>query len=89
MDTGWEQTDEAGLGTRLASFIRQSLNKPELADGDNIYEVGGASSMFAMELVLYIEQQLGIELADSDLERENFDSIETMTALVERKVGTV
>lgn len=70
---------------RVREFVTQSLRMPALADSDDIFEVGGASSLFAAELVLFIEDTLGTELCDDDLERANFFSIDAISALVERR----
>jgi acyl carrier protein len=69
----------------VRAFFGRALQCSQLEDGDNIFEVGGASSLFAMQLVLFIEQQFGIELDDSDLERDNLSSIDAIAALVTRK----
>ena len=60
------------------------MRREDLRDDDDIFEVGGASSLFAAELVVYVEDVLGAELDDSDLVRENFATIEALTRLVER-----
>ncbi len=72
-----------GTKSRLRAFVLQSLRHNQLADDDDIFEVGGASSLFAMELVLFIEETFAIALHDSDLERENFRSIDALVALVD------
>lgn len=64
--------------------MRVALRRPELRDDDDIFEVGGASSLFAAELVVYVEEVLGLELDDDDLVRENFASIDALTRLVDR-----
>jgi methoxymalonate biosynthesis acyl carrier protein len=65
--------------------VRAALRRDDLRDDDDIFEVGGASSLFAAELVVYVEDVLGAELDDSDLVRENFATIEALTRLVERR----
>ena len=60
-----------------------------LADTADIFEVGGASSLFAVELVLFVEETLGAELQDDDLERANFCTIDAIVALIERKQAGV
>lgn len=74
-------------GSRLSirEFVTSSLQMPQLADDADIFEVGGASSLFAVELVLFVEDTLGVALEDDDLERENFCSIAALAALAERK----
>jgi len=71
----------------LRAFVIGSLGKPNLTDTDDIFEVGEATSLYSMELVLFIEEKLGIPLEDDDLERDNFSTIGAMAGLVERKWG--
>ncbi len=73
-----------GTKPRLREFC--SLRAPGLADKDDIFEVGGVNSLFAIELLTFVEEVFGITLEDEDLERKNFSSINAMTALVERKL---
>ncbi len=70
---------------QLQEFVVRSLGKPDLADSDDIFEVGEATSLYSMELVLFIEEKLGIPLDDDDLERDNFSTIDAMGSLIERK----
>jgi acyl carrier protein len=71
--------------SRLRHFLRQSLNKPQLGDQDSIFTVGEASSLFTLELVLFIEEELGTALQDEDLERETFETIESLSDLVVKR----
>jgi acyl carrier protein len=70
---------------RVREFVTRSLRSATLQDGDDIFRVGGATSLFAMELVIFIEKQFGIALEDNDLERTNFATIDALTTLVDRK----
>ena len=70
---------------RLGHFVRASLSKPELHTEDNIFTVGEASSLYSMELVMFIEDDLGYRLDDADLERDHFETIGAMARLVDRK----
>lgn len=75
------------IKTSLRRFC--CLRLPELADDDDIFEVGGVTSLFAIELLTFVENEFGIALGDEDLERDNFRSISALTALVTRKLGAV
>jgi acyl carrier protein len=70
---------------RVREFVTRALRSAALGDEDDIFRVGGATSLFAMELVIFVEKQFGIVLEDDDLERANFATIDALTALVERK----
>ena len=77
--------DADGIKPQLRKFLVRSLGNRRLADDDDIFEVGGATSLFAMELVMFIEERFRIPLDDADLERDNFRSISAMASLVDRK----
>lgn len=74
--------------TQLQRFVIGSLGKPDLANSDDIFTVGEASSLYSMELVLFMEEKLGIPLDDDDLQRDNFSTIDAMAGLIERKSQT-
>jgi len=74
-----------GIKPRLREFC--SLRAPGLDDEDDIFKVGGVNSLFAIELLTFVEEAFGITLEDGDLERKNFSSISAMAALVERKLN--
>lgn len=48
---------------------------------------GILDSTGAMELVLFLEEQFGIEVADTELVPDNLDSIERIAAYIARKAS--
>jgi methoxymalonate biosynthesis acyl carrier protein len=50
----------------------------------DLFASGGLSSLFAMELVVHLEQTYGVTIRGSDLRLENFRTVRRMTALVDR-----
>jgi acyl carrier protein len=46
---------------------------------------GVLDSTGAMELVFFLEEKFGIEVADTELVPDNLDSLEKIAAYVERK----
>lgn len=78
--------DASEARTQLEDFVVRSLGKPGLTGSDNIFEVGEATSLYSMELVLFIEEKLGIPLEDEDLERDNFATIDAMGKMIEGKL---
>ena len=75
---------------KVKAYLREfcSLHAPGLADDDDIFEVAGVTSLFAIELLTFVEQEFGITLEDGDLERKSFSSINAMVELVARKRDT-
>jgi methoxymalonate biosynthesis acyl carrier protein len=68
------------LGTRLRGSLR---------DEDDIFALGFVNSIFALELVLFLEKEFEITVENEDLELDNFRSIEAMASLVRRKTAKV
>lgn len=74
------------LSGKIADFVRGSFEGREIQVGDDIFALGFGNSMFAMQLVNFVENQFDIEIDAEDLEMENFRSIASVTDLVERKL---
>ena len=77
--------------SKIREFIRENLitleDEVSFKDDDNIFELGLVDSPFAIELVLFIEEEFEIEILDSDLDIENFVSVERIAEFVKRKKG--
>lgn len=84
MTSGGVDIETSDAGKHLRAFLQKSLGR-SLSGDDDIFFVGGASSLFAMELVMFIEKSFEIILDDSDLERENFNTIDAMVRLIDHK----
>jgi methoxymalonate biosynthesis acyl carrier protein len=77
-------TQAAHSGQLIRSFIEERFPQAELADDQDIFELGFVNSLFAMELVLFIESQFAMEIANDDLTLDNFRTINAMAVLVQR-----
>ncbi len=78
-------TDETAIRARIRAFILASIHVPDLADDDNLFESGIVNSLFAVQLMTFIEKTFGIEVTADDLEIANFKSIEAAAGFVVRK----
>lgn len=72
---------------QIREFVSRFVRGHELADGEDIFATGFVNSMFAMQLVQFVETTFGITVESDDLEIDNFRSIDAIAALVERKQG--
>jgi methoxymalonate biosynthesis acyl carrier protein len=70
----------------LTGFLSGWLKSPVAADTD-IFATGLVSSLFALELVLHLENAFGVEVQGPELKLDNFRTVEAMTALVVRLSG--
>ena len=71
--------------TRIRQFLDKHFQSAELQDDDDIFALGFINSLFAMQLVMFVEKEFEIAIEDQDLELDNFRSINAMDALIERK----
>lgn len=69
----------------IRAFMSRSFAGRVIADEDDIFALGFANSLFAMQLVTFIQNAFGIEIESADLEMDNFRSIQAISRLVERK----
>ena len=77
------------LREKIRKFIENNLvvfeDEAEFEDSDNIFEMGFVNSLFAMKMVNYIENDLGIELSNDDLDIGNFNSVERIVEFINNK----
>jgi acyl carrier protein len=79
--------DEKGIKETVRNFILSSINIPNLSDDDNLFESGIVNSLFAVELMTFIEKTFALEVEMDDLDIENFKSLNATTAFVMQKNG--
>ena len=71
--------------TKIKKFLSQYFGNHVLQDDEDIFAIGFVNSMFAMQLVLFIEKEFHISIENEDLELQNFRTINAMVSLLERK----
>ena len=79
--------NEEGIKQTIRRFLLASINIPELNDGDNLFELGIVNSLFAVQLMTFIEKTFDLEVEMDDLDIENFKSLNATTAFVIKKKG--
>lgn len=71
----------------IRNFILNSINIQNLKDDDNLFESGIVNSLFAIQLMTYLEKTFKIEVTMDDLSLENFESINSTSFFVMNKQG--
>jgi len=79
--------DEKGIKDTVKRFILSSISIAKLDDDDNLFESGIVNSLFAVQLMTFIERTFAIEVGMDDLDIENFKSPNATTAFVLQKNG--
>jgi len=78
--------EQSGIKKTLREFISSSINITGIDDDANLFESGIVNSLFAVQLMTFIEKMFRIEVGPDDLDIENFKSLNAMTAFVLRKL---
>lgn len=69
--------------TALGAFLEERVKTAVAVDQD-LFRSGLVSSMFAMELVVHLEEEYDIAIVGPDLKLDSFRTIQAMTDLVLR-----
>lgn len=77
------------IQTRIKTFLSKFFGNYDLQPDEDIFALGFVNSMFAMQLVLFVEQEFQIFIENEDLEFENFRTINSIANLVERKTALI
>ncbi len=72
----------------LRSFIGDFVNTDDLDNGTDIFASGFVNSLFAMQLLLFIEQTFSFQVESEDMDIANFRSIDAMHSFILRKKGS-
>lgn len=75
------------LTARVRAFVHARTRDADLDDDTNMFEAGVVNSLFAMELVLFVEASFRLEVTTDDLDLENFKSISAVSSFVRRKTA--
>lgn len=70
---------------KIKTFLSRFIRNHDIAYDEDIFASGFINSMFAMQLVMFVEKEFQIAVDNEDLEIENFSTIAALASLVERK----
>ncbi len=76
---------EAKIRTYIAKNILFTGNGYPYSDDASFLNEGIIDSMNVLELVTFVEQEMGVTVADQDIVPDNFDSVSKLAAFVRRK----
>ncbi|MBI9060952.1 MAG: acyl carrier protein [Marinilabiliaceae bacterium] len=74
---------------KIRNFIAETtFSEPgTIQDGTLIFDEGIFDSMGLLGLINYLETEFGVVTDDTELQEENFGSVERIATFVERKVA--
>ncbi len=76
------------VSAKTRAFLARFFQNIDLQDDQDIFALGFVNSLFAMQLVLFVENGFGIAVEDVDLDIDNFRTINAIVALIERKTAS-
>jgi len=79
--------DAASAKAKVGQFVSEYLSNAEVDPELDLFASGMVNSLFAMQLVLFVEKDFGIAVANEDLDYQNFRSIAAICDFVGRKLG--
>ncbi|WP_062216681.1 acyl carrier protein [Streptomyces sp. NBRC 109706] len=72
------------VGDRISGFVTDRFPQAELTPSQDIFALGYINSLFAMELVMFVERAFAVTIPNEELNIDNFRTVESMSALVGR-----
>jgi acyl carrier protein len=78
--------EQAQEGAQLiTSFLLRHIRKDRVGRDEDIFTAGYVNSLFALQLIAFIEKTFTIRVDDEDLDLANFRTVAAIEAFVERK----
>ena len=73
----------------IKQFIQEELissqENVDLGDSDSLLEAGIIDSLGIMKILGFLEDEFSVEIGDDELVPENFESVDTISRLVDKK----
>jgi len=70
---------------KIKDFLEKYIKNVDLDEDEDIFQSRLVNSLFAMQLVLFVEKEFSVKVGNEDLDLQNFKSINAISAFVERK----
>ncbi|MCX7920663.1 MAG: acyl carrier protein [Clostridia bacterium] len=70
---------------KIRKFLSRFFRKHELQGNEDIFSLGFVNSLFAMQLVMFLEKEFGITVDTKDLDLENFRTLNAIVSFIDKK----
>jgi methoxymalonate biosynthesis acyl carrier protein len=71
----------------VRKFITMHIDHAHLDDGLDLFGAGLATSLFAVQIVMWVERTFGIQVKASDMDIANFSSVDSIAHFITEKRG--
>lgn len=69
----------------VMEFLGKYFDVSKVNKDDNIFELGFVNSLFAMQMVSFLENEFDFEISNDELNLDNFKSINSLLAFIDSK----
>lgn len=76
---------ESAVKDQIREYVKANMSvfsHVDLKDEDNIFQLGFVTSMFAMQLLTFIESTFDVEVPDDQILLRNFSTVQRMSEMV-------
>ncbi len=80
-----EERGRETIKQSIRAFLGRILRNADVGDDEDLFASGLVNSLFAMQLVLFIEKEYGIKVANEDLDFANFRSLSAIADFIQNK----
>lgn len=70
---------------KIKQFLSRFFKNNDLGDDDDFFELGYVNSLFAMQLILFIEKEFNITVNPQELDLQNFKTVNLIVSFIEEK----
>lgn len=70
----------------IKSFLSKHIKDCDFGDDQNFFTSGILTSMFAMQLLVYVENNFDIKVENKDLDLKNFSTLNAIGDFIDRKL---
>lgn len=82
----------AEVKERVKAFVAENFlfrdDRSDISETESLIDSGIMDSTGVLELVAFLEDELGIKVEDADIMPDNLKSIATISAFASRKLGS-
>lgn len=75
------------IKAKIRAYLAGYIKDYDLQDDDDFFALGFVNSLFAMQLVLFVEKEFAIALDGTDMHFDNFKTVNAITDIVARKTA--
>jgi methoxymalonate biosynthesis acyl carrier protein len=75
------------INETVRAFLNRHIRNHDLQDDEEIFTSALFNSLFAMQLVLFLEKEYQITVENEDLDLKNFNTLNAISDFVTRKAA--